>query len=129
MAEAFHFEKEMSETRASLARGLVRLPGPRGAAAVDDLDQPGRAGESSCEGTPSGVTRASSNALLPGRARLEITDGTRRLVLEIADMPPRKFGPIDLPVLRVAATLTGYAPGEAEAFQRDFERTFQRGGG
>ncbi|MBM3582405.1 MAG: hypothetical protein FJX37_10640 [Alphaproteobacteria bacterium] len=128
MAEAFHFEKEMSETRASLARGLVRLLGPCGAA-VADLDRAGRAGESSCEDTPSGMTRASSDAPLPGRARLEIADGTRRLVLEIADMPPRKFGPIDLPVLRVAATLTGYAPGEAEAFQRDFERTFQRGGG
>jgi hypothetical protein len=62
-------------------------------------------------------------------ARLEIADGAKRLVLEIADLPPRKLGPVDLPVLRVTATLTGYAPSAAEAFRRDFERAFQRGGG
>jgi hypothetical protein len=98
MPAPFRFTKEMSETRANLARGLARLLGREGAAA-------------------------------DGQARLEIAEGTKRLVLEIEDLPPRKFGPVDLPVLKVTATLTGYAPGEAEAFRRDFERTFQRGGG
>ena len=93
------FEKEMTETRESLARGLVRLLGPIG----------------------EGIAR--------GETRLEIADGDKRLVLEIADLPPRKFGPVELPALKVTATLVGYGPGEAEAFQRDFERAFQRGGG
>jgi hypothetical protein len=99
MTAPFRFEKEMSETREGLARGLTRLLGAEGAAAAD------------------------------GRARLEIAKGSKCLVLEIADLPPRKFGPVDLPVLKVTATLTGYAPSEAEALQRDFERAFQRGGG
>ncbi|MBM3566751.1 MAG: hypothetical protein FJX42_11645 [Alphaproteobacteria bacterium] len=124
MTAPYRFEKEMSETRETFARGLARLLGPEGSTVAD-----GRAGESSCECTPTSVTRASNDAPLPGRARLEIADGARRIVFEIADMPPRRFGPIDLPVLKVTATLTGYAPDEAEAFRRDFERTFQRGGG
>ena len=99
MTAPYCFAKEMSETRATLARGLGRLLGAKGEAVAD------------------------------GRSRLEIEDGARRLVLEIADRPARKFGPVELPVLHVTATLTGYAPAEAEAFQRDFERAFQRGGG
>jgi len=98
MTAPFRFAKEMSETRANLARGLARLLGREGVAA-------------------------------DSQARVEIAEGAKRLVLEIEDLPPRKFGPIDLPVLKVTATLTGYAPDEAEAFRRDFERTFQRGGG
>jgi hypothetical protein len=82
-----------------LARGLVRLLGPIG----------------------EGIAR--------GETRLEIVEGDKRLVLEIADFPARKFGPVALPVVRVKATLSGYAPAEAEAFKRDFERAFQRGGG
>ncbi len=99
MTESFRFEKEMSETRESLARGLKRLFGSKG------------------EGVAEGQTR------------LEIAEGSKRLVLEIADLPPRKFGPVDLPALKVTATLSGYAREDAEAFQRDFERAFQRGGG
>lgn len=104
MTAPFRFAKEMSETRANLARGLTRLLGREGATIADALGR-------------------------PGRARVEIAEGAKRLVLEIEDLPPRKFGPIDLPVLKVTATLTGHTPDEAEAFRRDFERTFQRGGG
>ncbi len=99
MTEPFRFEKEMSESRATLARGLERLLGAKGAAVAD------------------------------GRSRLDIVDGVKRLVLEIAVLPPRKFGPVELPVIKVTATLAGYAREDAEAFQRDFERAFQRGGG
>ena len=99
MTEPFRFEYEMAETRESLARGLVRLLGPRG------------------------------ESIARGEMQLEIADGAKRLVLEIADLPPRKFGPVSLPRLRVAATLVGYAREDAEAFKRDFERAFQRGGG
>ena len=99
MFEPFRFAKEMAETHASLARGLVRLLGPIGAKVAE------------------------------GESRLEIAEGDRRLILEIEDLPPRKFGPVDLPVLKVTATLVGYAPDAAESFQRDFERAFQRGGG
>ena len=99
MTEPFRFEKEMAETRESLARGLVRLLGPIG----------------------EGIAR--------GETQLEIGEGDKRLVLEIADLPARKFGPVDLPALKVTATLSGYAPAEAESFVRDFERAFQRGGG
>ena len=99
MSEPIRFEKEMAETRESLARGLMRLLGPRG------------------------------ESIARGEMQLEIGEGEKRLVLEIADLPARKFGPVDLPALKVTATLTGYGPGEAEAFKRDFERIFQRGGG
>ena len=99
MSEPFRFVKEMAETRASLARGLVRLLGPVG------------------------------ERVAQGDSRLEIAEGGRRLVLEVEERPSRKFGPVDLPVLKVTATLAGYAPGDAESFQRDFERAFQRGGG
>jgi hypothetical protein len=99
MTEPFRFAKEMSETRESFARGLVRLFGAKG--------------EEIAQGAP----------------RLEIADGDKRLVLEIAEMPSRKFGPVDLPALHVTATLTGYTREDAEAFRRDFERAFQRGGG
>ena len=99
MSEPFRFVKEMAETRASLARGLVRLLGPRG------------------------------ESIARGETRLEIAEGAKRLVLEVEEMPARKFGPVELPALKVTATLVGYGPGEAEAFQRDFERAFQRGGG
>ena len=99
MPEPFRFAKEMTETRESLARGLIRLLGSVG----------------------EGIAR--------GETRLEIAAGAKRLVLEIADLPSRKFGPVDLPVLMVTATLIGYAPAEAESFVRDFERAFQRGGG
>jgi hypothetical protein len=99
MGEPYRFEKEMSETRESLARGLKRLLGAKG------------------EGVAGGQTR------------LEIAEGGKRLVLEIVDLPPRKFGPVALPALKVTVTLSGYAPAEAEAFRRDFERAFQRGGG
>ena len=99
MTEPFRFAKEMSETRESLARGLVRLLGPRG------------------------------ESIARGEMQLEIVEGDKRLALEVADLPPRKFGPVELPALMVTATLIGYAPAEAESFVRDFERTFQRGGG
>ena len=104
MTAPFRFEKEMSETRATLARGLARLVGAKAEGVADAHDR-------------------------SGRTRLEIADGAKRLILEIADLPPRKFGPVDLPALKVTATLSGYARSEAEAFKRDFERAFQRGGG
>jgi hypothetical protein len=100
MAEPFRFTKEMSETRATLARGLERLFGA---------------------GVADGIVR--------GESRLAFARGRKRLVLTVEDLPPRKFGPVDLPVLRVTATLAGYPRAEAEAFRRDFERAFQRGGG
>ena len=99
MSEPFRFTKEMAETRASLARGLVRLIGVAG----DNIAR--------------------------GDSRLEIVDGDKRFVLEIEELPARKFGPVELPVLQVTATLEGYAREDAEAFKRDFERAFQRGGG
>lgn len=99
MSEPFRFAKEMAETRASLARGLVRLLGPIG------------------------------ERVARGDSRIEIAEGDKRLILNIEDLPSRKFGPVDLPVLKVTATLAGYARGDAESFQRDFERAFQRGGG
>mgnify|MGYP001593302140 CR=1 FL=1 len=99
MTEPIRFAKEMAETRESLARGLVRLLGPRG------------------------------ESIARGEMKLEIAEGTKRLVLDVEEMPARKFGPVDLPALKVTATLSGYAPAEAESFVRAFERAFQRGGG
>ena len=101
MDAPFFFEHEMGDARDNLARGFARLLGPAAGAAV-----------------------------AAGETRVEVAAGSgKKIVLEVADMPPRPFGPVALPVTRVCVTLSGYGAGEAETFRADFDRAFQRGGG
>ena len=101
MGEPFFFEHDMGDTRDNIARGFAHLLG-------------GAAGE----------------AVAAGETRVEIPAGSgKTIMLEVADMAPRPFGPIPLPVTRVRVTLLGYGAAEAESFRTDFHRAFQRGGG
>lgn len=49
--------------------------------------------------------------------------------LRIDPLPPRRFGPVDIPRLRVGFTFRGWDEAERSAFLARFDRAFQRGGG
>ncbi len=49
--------------------------------------------------------------------------------LRVDPLPPRRFGPVDIPRLRVGFTFRGWEEAERRAFLARFDRAFQRGGG
>ncbi len=49
--------------------------------------------------------------------------------LLIEALPPRRFGPVDIPRLRVGFAFRGWDEAERGAFLARFDRAFQRGGG
>lgn len=49
--------------------------------------------------------------------------------LHIAPLPPRRFGPVEIPRLRVSFAFRGWDEAERSAFLARFDRAFQRGGG
>ena len=53
----------------------------------------------------------------------------RGATIAVEPLPPRGFGPVQIPRSRVALTFRGLDAGEREAFLAQFDRAFQRGGG
>ncbi|MBP2295137.1 hypothetical protein [Azospirillum rugosum] len=49
--------------------------------------------------------------------------------LLVEPLPPRRFGPVEIPRLRVGFAFRGWDEAERCAFLARFDRAFQRGGG
>ncbi|MBP2313301.1 hypothetical protein [Azospirillum soli] len=49
--------------------------------------------------------------------------------LHIEPLPPCRFGPVEIPRLRVSFAFRGWDEAEQRAFLARFDRAFQRGGG
>ena len=60
---------------------------------------------------------------------VEVGSPDRGVTISVGPLPPRQFGLVQLPRSRVALAFRGLDPGEQEAFLRQFDRAFQRGGG
>ncbi|MBI4081171.1 MAG: hypothetical protein HY423_01035 [Candidatus Lambdaproteobacteria bacterium] len=66
----------------------------------------------------------------PAEGRIAWTEGARRVELLLSPERERVLSPlVRLPVLDIELVLTGYAPSEAQAFLRHFDRQFFKGGG
>ena len=84
------------------------------------------------------LTRADLLRLLPGAVgtlpwRAE-ADGIRigddsGVDLRIESLPPRRFGPVEIPRLLISFAFRGWDEAEQRAFLARFDRAFQRGGG
>ncbi|WP_448204013.1 hypothetical protein [Azospirillum sp. sgz302134] len=69
---------------------------------------------------------------LPWRAdgdRVRIGDEAGGVDLHVEPLPPRRFGPVAIPRLRVGFAFRGWDEAERTAFLARFDRAFQRGGG
>jgi len=53
----------------------------------------------------------------------------RGATIAVAPLPPRQFGPVQIPRSRVQLAFRGLSASERETFVRQFDRAFQRGGG
>lgn len=53
----------------------------------------------------------------------------RGATITVDALPPRRLGPVPIPRSRVVLAFRGLTAGEQEAFLRQFDRAFQRGGG
>ncbi len=49
--------------------------------------------------------------------------------IAVEPLPPRGFGPVEIPRSRVAFEFHGLEPDERAALLKQFDRAFQRGGG
>lgn len=85
------------------------------------------------------LTRADLMRLLPGAAgplpwtaeggRVRIGTAEAGVDLLVEPLPPRSFGPVAIPRLKVAFAFRGWDEAEQRAFLARFDRAFQRGGG
>ena len=86
-----------------------------------------------------GLTYADFFRLLPqvlaGRcwrrndATVSVTEGSRRLTIQLAPETERRMASLRLPVTRVSLAFDGYTEQDSAAFIARLERYFQRGGG
>ena len=86
-----------------------------------------------------GLTHADFFRLLPqvlaGRcwrrngATIVVTEGRRRLTIQLAPEAERCMASLRLPVTRVSLAFDGYAEQDSATFIARLERYFQRGGG
>lgn len=60
---------------------------------------------------------------------VEVGSADRGATIAVEPLPPRGFGPVEIPRSRVALAFRGLNAGEREAFLSQFDRAFQRGGG
>ena len=61
--------------------------------------------------------------------KVEVGSPERGATITIDSLPPRGFGPVQIPRSQVMLAFRGLDAGEQEAFLRQFDRAFQRGGG
>jgi hypothetical protein len=60
---------------------------------------------------------------------VEVGSTDRGATIAVEPLPPRQFGPVQIPRSRVQLAFRGLGAGERESFLRQFDRAFQRGGG
>lgn len=60
---------------------------------------------------------------------VEVGARARGATIAVDPLPPRQFGPVAIPRSRVVLTFRGLNQDERDAFLRQFDRAFQRGGG
>lgn len=53
----------------------------------------------------------------------------RGATISVAPLPPRQFGPVQIPRSRVQLAFRGLTAAEQASFLSQFDRAFQRGGG
>lgn len=85
------------------------------------------------------LTQADLLRLLPGAAgalpwvaedgRVRIGTAEAGVDLLVEPLPPRGFGPVAIPRLKVGFAFRGWDEAEQRAFLARFDRAFQRGGG
>lgn len=61
--------------------------------------------------------------------RIRISDGERRIEIQLGPEQQRRLGSLSLPQTRVSLILEGYSVEERETFLKRFDLAFQRGGG
>ena len=61
--------------------------------------------------------------------RVDAGSPERGATIAVEPLPPRGFGPVQIPRSRVALTFRGLDAAERAAFLSQFDRAFQRGGG
>ncbi len=86
-----------------------------------------------------GLTHADFFRLLPqvlagwcwrrSGATVIVTEGRRRLTIQLAPEAERRIASLRLPVTRVSLAFDGYTEQDSAAFIARLERYFQRGGG
>lgn len=64
-----------------------------------------------------------------GNGTLTLTEGRRKVTIELAPEQTRTLGQIVLPLTRVRIAFTGYEEGDVKAFLERFDAYFRRGGG
>ena len=62
-------------------------------------------------------------------SEVEVGAHERGATITVGPLPPRQFGPVAIPRSRVVLVFRGLNQDERNAFLRQFERAFQRGGG
>ena len=58
-----------------------------------------------------------------------ISDGARRLVIQLSPEGRRRIAALSLPTTQVHFTFSGYSSQDIDRFMARFDRVFQRGGG
>lgn len=61
--------------------------------------------------------------------KVEVGSAELGATITVDSLPPRGFGPVQIPRSQVTLAFRGLDAGEQEAFLRQFDRAFQRGGG
>jgi hypothetical protein len=61
--------------------------------------------------------------------RIEASEGTRVIVIELSDERPRRLGALILPSVSVTVESTGFDDADWLGFLSRFDQAFQRGGG
>ena len=60
---------------------------------------------------------------------VEVGSPDRGATITVGPLPPRQFGLVQIPRSQVTLAFRGLDAGEQDAFLRQFDRAFQRGGG
>lgn len=60
---------------------------------------------------------------------IDIREGTRTVSIELGDESSRKISSLSLPVTKLNISFTGFSEKDTEAFLRQFDRAYQKGGG
>lgn len=63
------------------------------------------------------------------RAVLSKPGGRQRLTLTVTPLPDRRLAMMRLPHAEARFAFTGFSAAERERFMRDFDKSYQRGGG
>ena len=85
------------------------------------------------------ITHAEFFRLLPAALRslvyktsgniIHISEGVKTITIELGEESSRKIASLSLPVTKLSIRFTGYSDLDTDAFLRQFERAYQKGGG